>query len=437
MEISLYKQFLVILLLTVGNGIFSMLEMSIVSSHQSRLESMAEEGNKSAKIVLKLRENPNKMFSTVQFGMTLVYGGTEMAGPLSQYVKMVPGLEPYAYTISMVTIVVVITYLTLILGELVPKRIAIDSPEKTACFLARPMVWFSKICTPLVWILSASTSFVTKIIGADNPEVLPVTADEIRLLLEQGAESGAFDKEEPKLVERVFRLSDMDAGDIMTNRTEGQIMNDLLAFHHINVPVCRGSIDEFVGIISLNKVFNQYYRAVLLKKNVSIRSILEHTSRSPEYIPESMDIMKVVHLFQEKGIHEAAVLDEYGNLSGILSVHDILEKLVGIMPVGEEEKAEEANKIVQRAVNEWLIDGLISIEEFKDFFQIDEDLPGEEEDLYKTLGGLIVYGVGRIPRETDVYEWKNYRFEVVDMDNLRVDKILVTNTPEEEDEEST
>ena len=203
------------------------------------------------------------------------------------------------------------------------------------------------------------------------------------------------------------------------------------------MPVCRGSIDEFVGIVSLNKVFNQYYRAVLLKKNVSIRSILEQTSRSPEYIPESMDIMKVVHLFQEKGIHEAAVLDEYGNLSGILSVHDILEKLVGIMPVGEEEKAEEANKIVQRAVNEWLIDGLIPIEEFKDFFKIDEDLPGEEEDLYKTLGGLVVYGVGRIPRETDVYEWKNYRFEVVDMDNLRVDKILVTHTPEEENEENT
>ncbi len=279
MEISLYKQFFVILLLTIGNGIFSMLEMSIVSSHQSRLESMAEEGNKSAKIVLKLRENPNKMFSTVQFGMTLVslltgvYGGTEMAGPLSQYVKLVSGLEPYAYTIS--------------IGELVPKRIAIDSPEKTACLLARPMVWFSKICTPLVWILSASTSFVTKLIGADNPEVLPVTADEIRLLLEQGAELGAFDKEEPKLVERVFRLYDMDAGDIMTNRTqmdwidledeEGQIMNDLLSFHHINVPVCRGSIDEFVGIVSLNKVFNQYYRAVLLKKNVSIRSILEQS----------------------------------------------------------------------------------------------------------------------------------------------------------------
>lgn len=148
-----------------------------------------------------------------------------------------------------------------------------------------------------------------------------------------------------------------------------------------------------------------------------------------------MDIMKVVHIFQEKGIHEAAVLDEYGNLSGILSVHDILEKLVGIMPVGEEEKAEEANKIVQRGLNEWLVDGLVSIEEFKDFFQIDDDLPEEDEDLYKTLGGLVTYGVGRIPRELDIYKWKNFTFEVIDMDNLRVDKILIKREEEKETQE--
>lgn len=451
MDVSLAKQFLVILLLTVGNGIFSMLEMSIVSSHQSRLEAMAEEGNKSAAVVLKLRENPNKMFSTVQFGMTLVslltgvYGGTEMAGPMSEYVALIPELKPYAYTVSLTAIVVAITYLTLVLGELVPKRIAIDSPEKIACFLAGPMLLFSKLCTPLVGILSASTAFVTKLIGANNPEVQPVTADEIRLLLEQGAELGAFGKEEPKLVERVFRLSDMDAGDIMTNRTqidwidleddESRIMKALVSFHHVNIPVCRGSIDEFVGIVSLNKVFTQYYKAVTSGRHVSIRSLLEHSCRRPEYIPESMDIMKVVHIFQEKGIHEVAVLDEYGNLSGILSVHDILEKLVGIMPVGEEEKAEEANKIVQRGLNEWLVDGLVSIEEFKDFFQIDDDLPEEDEDLYKTLGGLVTYGVGRIPRELDIYKWKNFTFEVIDMDNLRVDKILIKREEEKETQE--
>ena len=143
--------------------------------------------------------------------------------------------------------------------------------------------------------------------------------------------------------------------------------------------------------------------------------------------------MKIVHIFQDKGVHEAAVLDEYGNFSGILTVHDILEELVGIMPVGEEEKAEEANRIIRRKENEWLMDGLLTIEEFKDHFELEEEMPGEEEALYKTLAGFVTYGIGRIPKETDIYEWENFRFEVVDMDNLRVDKVLVTKIPMKEE----
>ena len=449
MEFSLGKQFLVIVLLTVGNGIFSMLEMSIVSCHQSRLEALSEEGNKSADIVLKLRENPNKMFSTVQFGMTLVslltgvYGGTEMAGPMSEYVAMVPAFEPYAYTISLTTIIVIITYLTLILGELVPKRIAIDSPERIACFLARIMLYFSYVCTPMVWFLSASTAAVTKLIGASDPEILPVTEDEIRLLLKQGAELGAFEKEEPKLVERVFRLTDMNVGDIMTNRaqvdwidledTEETIMKELGYYHHLNLPVGKGSLDHFLGMVSLNDVFHQYYVCIARGRKTPLTTILERNIRRPVYVPESMDIMKIVHIFQDKGVHEAAVLDEYGNFSGILTVHDILEELVGIMPVGEEEKAEEANRIIRRKENEWLMDGLLTIEEFKDHFELEEEMPGEEEALYKTLAGFVTYGIGRIPKETDIYEWENFRFEVVDMDNLRVDKVLVTKIPMKEE----
>ena len=186
MEVSLGKECIVILLLIFGNGVFSLLEMSIVSCHQPRLEAMAEEGSKSAKIVLKLRENPNKMFSAVQFGITLmglltgVYGGTEMAGPMSQYVAMIPGLEPYAYSVSLTTIVAVITYLTIILGEIVPKRIAINKPEAIACFLARPMLYFCTVSTPLIWFLSASTALVTKVIGMGKPEVQPVTEEEIK-----------------------------------------------------------------------------------------------------------------------------------------------------------------------------------------------------------------------------------------------------------------
>lgn len=455
MEVSLGKECIVILLLIFGNGIFSLLEMSIVSCHQPRLEAMAEEGSKSAKIVLKLRENPNKMFSAVQFGITLmglltgVYGGTEMAGPMSQYVAMIPGLEPYAYSVSLTTIVAVITYLTIILGEIVPKRIAINKPEAIACFLARPMLYFCTVSTPLIWFLSASTALVTKIIGMGKPEVQPVTEEEIKILLEQGAELGAFEKEEPELVDRVFRLADMNVSDIMTNRTQVEwidvedpdetIMNEMIAFNHIHLPVGRGSLDEFLGMVSVNMVFQKYYDAVHSGKSVTMKSLVESSVQRPVFVPESMDIMKVVPVFREHSVHEAAVLDEYGNFSGLLTLHDILEELVGSMPSGEKEKKENDNRIIQRGPNEWLMEGLLTIEEFKDFFELEDDLPGEEDDLYKTLAGFVTYGVGRIPKETDTYVWNEFTFEVMDMDNLRVDKILVTRREvekkSEEDEE--
>lgn len=455
MEVSLGKECIVILLLIFGNGIFSLLEMSIVSCHQPRLEAMAEEGSKSAKIVLKLRENPNKMFSAVQFGITLmglltgVYGGTEMAGPMSQYVAMIPGLEPYAYSVSLTTIVAVITYLTIILGEIVPKRIAINKPEAIACFLARPMLYFCTVSTPLIWFLSASTALVTKVIGMGKPEVQPVTEEEIKILLEQGAELGAFEKEEPELVDRVFRLADMNVSDIMTNRTQVDwidvedpdetIMKEMIAFNHIHLPVGRGSLDDFLGMVSVNMVFQKYYDAVHSGKTVTMKSLVESSVQKPVFVPESMDIMKVVPVFREHSVHEAAVLDEYGNFSGLLTLHDILEELVGSMPSGEKEKKENDNRIVQRGPNEWLMEGLLTIEEFKDFFDLEDDLPGEEDDLYKTLAGFVTYGVGRIPKETDTYVWNEFIFEVMDMDNLRVDKILVTRREvekkSEEDEE--
>lgn len=451
MEVSLGKECIVILLLIFGNGVFSLLEMSIVSCHQPRLEAMAEEGSKSAKIVLKLRENPNKMFSAVQFGITLmglltgVYGGTEMAGPMSQYVAMIPGLEPYAYSVSLTTIVAVITYLTIILGEIVPKRIAINKPEAIACFLARPMLYFCTVSTPLIWFLSASTALVTKVIGMGNPEVQPVTEEEIKILLEQGAELGAFEKEEPELVDRVFRLADMNVSDIMTNRTQVDwidvedpdetIMNEMIAFNHIHLPVGRGSLDEFLGMVSVNMVFQKYYDAVHSGKTVTMKSLVESSVQKPVFVPESMDIMKVVPVFREHSVHEAAVLDEYGNFSGLLTLHDILEELVGSMPSGEKEKKENDNRIIQRGPNEWLMEGLLTIEEFKDFFELEDDLPGEEDDLYKTLAGFVTYGVGRIPKETDTYVWNEFTFEVMDMDNLRVDKILVTRQEPEEKEE--
>lgn len=441
MEVSLGKECIVIFLLIIGNGIFSMLEMSIVSCHQARLKAMAEEGSKSAGIVLKLRENPNKMFSAIQFGITLmglltgVYGGTEMAGPVSKFIAMIPGLETYAYSISLTAIVAVITYLTIILGEIVPKRIGINKPEFIACFWARPMLFFCTICTPVIWFLSASTSAVARIIGMGKPEVQPVTEEEIRILLEQGAKMGTFEKEEPVLVDKVFRLADLSVSDIMTNRTqvewidvensEENIMNDVLSVNHMHIPVGKGSLDDFLGMVSVNLVFQKYYEAVHAGKDADLRNIVESCVRRPIYVPESMDIMKIVPLFREHSVHEAAVLDEYGNFSGLLTLRDILEEIVGAMPSGEKEKKENDNRIIRRGPQEWLMEGLLTMEEFKDFFHIEEDMPGEEDDLYKTLAGFVTYGVGRIPREKDRYSWNEFTFEVVQMDNLRVDKILV------------
>lgn len=442
MEGSLSEELLVVFLLIIANGIFAMSEMSIVSCHQARLETLADEGSGGAAAALKLRANPNKMFSTVQFGITLIslltgmYGGTTMAAPLSRYIEEIPFLQPYAYTVSMAVLVSGITYFTLILGELVPKRIALDNPERLGCIIARPMLVFSKVCTPIVWFLSASTSFVISLMGIKKSSAPPVTEDEIKLLLEQGAELGAFEKEEPELVDRVFRLSDMDASDIMTNRTrldwldleddEATIMEELLKANHFRLPVGRGSLDEFLGLVSIKDIFLRYYEGARKNPQISIISILEKSARKPTYIPESMDIMKVVHVFREKGVHEAVVLDEYGNFSGLLTLHDVLEELVGIMPSGEAEKWEEQNRIIRRTPNEWLMDGLLTVEEFKDFFDLDEDLPGEDDDLYKTLAGFVTYGIGRIPKETDKYTWDVFTFEVMDTDNLRVDKLLVT-----------
>jgi putative hemolysin len=445
-------QIVIIFLLIIANGIFAMSEMSIVSSHKARLETLADEGSKSAAAVLKLRVNPNKMFSTVQFGITLislltgVYGGTTMAGPLSEYVEKIDFLQPYAYSVSMFVIVAGITYFTLVLGELAPKRIAIDNPERLACFIARPMLFFSRLCTPIVWFLSASTALVVSLLGVKKSDAPPATEDEIKLLLEQGAELGAFEKEEPELVDRVFRLADMDASDIMTNRTqldwldlndpEEVIIKELREATHFHLPVGKGSLDTFLGLASVDDIFMHYYDSVRNGANTTIKPILRKCIHKPTYIPESMDIMKVVHVFREQGVHEGVVLDEYGNFSGILTLHDILEELVGIMPAGEEEKREEENRIIQRAPNEWLMEGLLTIEEFKDFFDLDEDFPEEDEDLYKTLAGFVIYGIGRIPKETDKYTWGEFTFEVMDMDNLRVDKLLVTRTKIEEQEES-
>ena len=429
---SITLEITIIIALILANGIFAMTEMAIISARKVRLESRAEEGDHGAKVALELAEKPTQMLSTVQIGITLIgivtgaFGGANIAKSLAlQLTDNFPLIAAYSHTISLFVVISMITYLSLIIGELVPKRLALAHPEPIASALSRPMRTFALISKPIVTFLSFSTNTVLRILGIKPPADEPVTEDEIKILLEQGAEAGTFEKEETELVDRVFRLTDLRAANVMTPRTQMQwldleqpsesLLQILSESSHSRFPVAAGSLDNFVGILYIKDILTAHLRGE--------KPHLEKAIHEPVYVPESMKIMKVLELLKSSVSHEAVVLDEYGGVAGFVTLRDIMEELLGHMPLGEEESDEP--RIIQRTDNSWLVDGLIGIDEFKDYFELD-DLPGEDKELYQTVGGFITYFFGHIPAATDKFEWSGFCFEIVDMDRVRVDKILVT-----------
>ena len=440
MDSDLTLDFIIIVVLIIANGLFSMTELAIVNAKKRKLEEMAEAGNERAKKAFELAENPNNMFSTIQIGITLVgiltglYSGATFSGPLEEIlVANIPSIEPYAASISSLLIVAIITYLSLVIGELVPKRLALNSPESIAVVVAKPIYWLSVALKPIVSFLGVSTEFLLKLLGVTVKEEAPVTESEINKMLTEGVAMGAYEEEEPILVENIFHLADMNAGDIMTprtqlkwidlNGTEDEIMEVLKNANHYRIPVGTDSLDELKGLITVSDVLVQIMQR---PSERSIHDIIESCLKEPLLIPESITLMKLLNVLRTEGVHETIVLDEYGGFSGLVTLHDIMEEIVGLMPSGEEEIKEEENKIVEREDGSWLVDGLLDVDEFKEFFHIDQELPGEEKDLYKTMGGLLNVLFGRIPKELDKAKWNGYTFEVVDMDNTRIDKILVT-----------
>ena len=294
------------------------------------------------------------------------------------------------------------------------------------------MKYFATITKPFVALLSMSTTVLLKVLGVKHKEEAPVTESEINKMLVQGVELGAYEEEEPVLVENIFRLADLDASDIMTPRTQltwidinasdEDILETIMECNEHRIPVGDDSLDELKGLVSSVDVLAQQMK----ESHRPMKDILAYCMRKPVLVPESLSLMKVLSTFREEGTHEAIVLDEYGGMSGMITFHDIMEEIVGLMPSGEEEKKEEENRIVQREDGTYLVDGLISIEELKEYFEVDELLPGEEEDLYKTLGGFVTYLIGRIPKEANRCHYGPLQFEVMDMDNTRVDKVMVT-----------
>ena len=372
--------------------------------------------------------DPNLFLATVQIGITLVgvflgaVGGARLANPLSRLLASVPALAPYADTLALGIVVIAITFVSIVLGELVPKRIALHSPERIASTLAGPMMIVSMLFKPFVWLLSRITDFVLKIMGVQPGNEPPVTEEEIQLLIDQGTQAGVFEEAEHDMVEGVFSLADQRVYSLMTPRPDivwmdvedsvEEIREKLEQSNFSRFPVRQGSLDAIVGIVKA--------RDLLVQSLNNEPIVLKDLLKPAFFVPETMYASKALEILKEKGTDMLLVIDEFGALQGLLTINDILEEIVGAMEI-------EEPQATQRQDGSWLLDGMLEVDEFKEIF----DLPVlPHEDEYETLSGFIMMSLGRLPQPTDRFEWHDLNFEVIDMDGRRVDKVLVTTLPQ-------
>ncbi len=421
-------EIIIILFLIFLNGIFAMVEIAVISARKSRLQQMANEGSKSAQVALDLANSPNKFLSTAQIGITLVgilagaFGGATIAKQLASYFETTPYLAPYSEAVGIAIVVASITYLTLIIGELVPKRLGLSNPELIASLAAYPMNLLSKISTPLVYLLSISTDFILQLLQI-KPKKETVSPEEVKMLIREGTKVGVFEAAEKDIVERTLGLGDKKVNTLMTPRKEvvwlgidsayKSIRSKIAKHPHSHFPVCRDNLDKVLGIVLTEDILANF----LIEEKIDLKKFL----RKPLFIPETTDGLKVLELFKKSGIHMALIVDEYGNIQGVVSMTDILEAIVGDIPTIDELEEQE---ITKREDGSYLVDGLVSIDEFKERFHISR-LPGEKSGNYHTVGGFIMYKLGHIPAPGDNFELNSSKFEVIDMDGNRVDKILV------------
>lgn len=432
---SISLELLIIFVLIIANGLFAMTEIAIVSSRKARLAKRAAEGSAGAKTALDLANDPTQLLSTIQVGISAIgvatgaYGGATIAAKLQVYFARLPMLGAYAETVSLVVVITVLTYLSLIIGELVPKKMALNNPEPIAISVAVPMRIFAKVFSPLVKLLSLSTEFVLKLIGAKEPDDSGVSEEEIKIMIAEGTAIGTFEETERDIVDRVFRLGDLRVSSLMTPRTQidwidleesDEINWSVISeSNHSKLPVGNGSLDDILGVV--------YVRSLLSNKCGSPLPIKENI-KDPLFVPSSLRAFKLLERFQRTGTHIAFIMDEFGGMAGLVTLHDILEQLVGELP----EEADETPSILKRDDSSWLIDGLLPIEEFRELFALGE-LPGEESSHYKTIGGFITSYLGSMPKTGETFEWEGLKFEIVDMDRMRIDKVMVTKLNTTED----
>ncbi len=422
-------EILIVLLLPIANAIFVMSEMAIVSARKVRLQQMANQGDTRARAALELANAPNKFLAIVQVGITLLiivsgaFGEKTISKIVAPIIERIPFLLPYSEAIASGIAILLVTYLTLIIGELVPKRIALNNPEQIASFFAIPMQMFARVASPVVYILSTSTDLVVRLLGIKPSTEPQVTEEEIKVLIEQGTEAGTFEEAEQDMVERVFRLGDRAVGALMTPRPDivwldledsaEENREKMVDSGHSRFPVCQGDLDNVLGVMHVTDLLARCLSGEPLDLTVSLRQ--------PVFVPESTRGLKVLELFKQTGTHIALVVDEYGVIQGLVTLNDILEEIVGDVPSDDEPEDPQA---VQREDGSWLLDGMLAVDEFFEIFELKE-LPPEQRGSYQTLGGFVITHLGRIPAASDHFEWEGMHFEVVDMDGNRVDKVLV------------
>jgi len=423
-------EFLVIALLLILNGIFAMYEIALISARRSSLEEEAKSGRRGAKTALALLAEPEKVLSAIQVGITLIgivsgaYAGLALAEDVAPLLKNVGWLAPYAHTLSVVIVVSIITYLSLIIGELVPKTIALNHAEPIAIFLSPAMKVFSSVTYPVVWILSISTKLVLKLFGVQNRREAPVTEEELRMFLKKGSEHGVIEKEESDMINEVIRFGDKRASALMTPRvdvtwldihqTPDEILSESLISSFPRLLVCEDEVDHVKGVVNVKDILAYYI------KNQTLR--LDDILLEPLYIAEQAPALKVLEMFRKTKKHFGIVINEYGSMEGIITLHDLTENIMGDLPALGDLDEPEA---FQREDGSYLMDGSMKVEDVEDLLKVhslfEED---EERPDINTLGGLAMYQLNRIPKTGDKFQVSGYEFEIVDMDGNRVDKLL-------------
>lgn len=431
--------FLVIFLLILANGALAMSEIAIISARKIRLQQWSEDGDLRARLALQLANSPSLFLSTVQIGITLVgvlsgvFGGYAVTGRLAEALGSIPALEPYAETLALGLVVLSITYLSLIFGELVPKRLALDNPERIARLVVGPMRFLSRIASPLVRLLAGSTDLVLRAVGTRSSPESPITEQEIRLLIEQATAAGVLAEAEQEMVERVLRLGNRSAGTLMTPRRKitwldiddpfEKNLRKIAKCPHTRFPVCQGRLANILGVVHAK----DFVISRLFSRPVDLKQIL----RQPLFVHETTHALRLLELFKESGNQMAVIIDEYGTVEGLVTLTDVLEAIVGDLPSLEQQ---EEPKIVQREDGSWLVDGLLAIDELKEQFKIKE-LPGEDSADFQTLGGFAMTYLKKIPTAGDHFQCCGLRFEILDMDGRRVDKVLVEELEQPGDSE--